>query len=76
MPENTSYFEPANPGIVTGSCSQFTKLSISIKSVSFTTGVAAPIIVISAYPTAIGSCSQALDLGYRRTGAFTITVGV
>ncbi len=33
-------------------------------------------IVISAYPTAIGSCSQALDLGYRRTGAFTITVGV
>jgi hypothetical protein len=38
--------------------------------------LAAPTIVISAYPTAIGSCSQALDLGYRRTGAFTITVGV
>lgn len=68
-------FSSANPAIVAGSCANIAMMSVAIIAPNAVSGVTAPTVVVSAYPIAKGSCSQALDLGSNGSASFTVAVG-
>lgn len=69
-----SAFAHANPDLVRGPCSAVAILSEAVVDQTLSGGVAAPTIVISAYPLAVGTCEQKVDLGLRGEASFEIAV--
>ena len=69
-----SALESANPGLLSGACSAITRMSAAVMQFTDAQGVAAPSYVVFFQPTAVGACSQRIDLGAEGTRSFSVTV--
>lgn len=70
-----SSFEHANSSLLNGTCAAIAKLSDALLEQTMPDGSSAPTVVIAAYPIAVGSCTQDLDLGTSGSTRFSITIG-
>lgn len=70
-----SSFTQANPDLLDGACSAIAKLSEAVVEQTMSDGSTAPTVVVSAYPVAVGDCTQTIGLGARGKAQFTLAVG-
>ncbi len=69
-----SEIENANPGLLTGACSAITRMSAGVMQFTDAQGVDAPSYVVFFQPTAVGACTQRIDLGAVGVRSFSVTV--
>lgn len=70
-----SSFEHANSSLLNGACAAIAKLSDVVLEQTMPDGSSAPTVVIAAYPVAVGSCTQSLDLGTSGSTHFSVVIG-
>lgn len=64
----------ANPGLLSGSCAAIARMSASVMSFTDASGMQAPSYVVFFVPTAVGTCSQSINVGAAGMNQFSVTV--
>jgi hypothetical protein len=69
-----SAIEGANPGLLSGSCATIARMSGGVMQFTDAQGIQAPSYIVFFQPTAVGTCTQRINVGAEGTQSFTLTV--
>ena len=66
--------ESANPGLLNGACASITRMSAGVMQFTDAQGGQAPSYVVFFQPTAVGACTQRINVGAEGVQSFSVTV--
>jgi hypothetical protein len=69
-----SAIESANPGLLSGACATIARMSAGVMQFTDAQGIQAPSYIVFFQPTAIGTCTQRINVGAEGVQSFTLTV--